>query len=45
LSQSAIRDENVSAALRLCLPELQREISARPPDSPRDRVSRLLPET
>src|ERR1041384_8504090 len=45
LSQSAVRDEKFFAALRLHLPELQREISARPPNSPRHRVSRLLPKT
>src|SRR5947209_11094275 len=43
LSQSAIRDKSLPAALRLCLSELQTEISARPPDSSRDCVSHVLP--
>src|SRR5262249_55335640 len=33
---------NVRSALRLRVSELQRKISACPPDSPHDRVSRVL---
>jgi hypothetical protein len=44
LPQFALRDQSFAAALRLSLPELQREIFACPPASPHDRVLSLLPK-